>query len=68
MASDALRKGRDAPPNNRTLEVVSGQLPTRTIPHHAYIGPDEWFYQLILVWWGVVLVGSSPRDRGPGGQ
>ena len=49
--------------------AVSGQLPrvpTRTILHHVDIGPDEWF--LILVWWEVVLVGSSPRDRGPGGQ
>ena len=41
---------------------VSGQLPTRTIPHHVDIGPDEWFYSLVMV-----LVGSSPRDRGPVG-
>ena len=42
---------------------VSGQLPTRTIPHHVDIGPDEWFY-----WLEVVLVGSCPRDHDPGGQ
>ena len=47
---------------------ISGQLPTRTMPHHVDIGPDEWFYYLIVVWWGVVLVGSSPGDCGPGGQ
>ena len=39
-----------------------------TISHRVDIGPDEWFYQLILVWWKVVLVGSSPRDCGPGGH
>ena len=48
--------------------TVSGQLPTWTIHHRVDIGPDEWFYQLILVWCGVVLVGKCPRDRGPGGQ
>ena len=35
---------------------ISRQLPTRTIPRRVDIGPDEWFYQFILVWWGVVLV------------
>ena len=45
------------------LITVSGQLPTRTVPHHTGIGPDEWFY-----WMLVVLVGSCPRDGGPGGQ
>ena len=33
---------------------VSGQLPTRTIPHCIVIRPDEWFF-----WFAVVLVGSS---------
>ena len=43
---------------------VFGQLHTRTIPHHIGIGPDEWFYWLV-----VNLVESScPRDSGPGGQ
>ena len=28
---------------------VSGQLPTRTIPHHVAIGPDdEWSYSLVM--------------------
>ena len=45
---------------------VSGQLATRTIPHRTGIGPDEWFYSVVV--WGVVLVGNSPRDCGPGGQ
>ena len=35
-------------------ENVSG-LPTSTIPHHVDIGPDEWFYSLVMV-----LVGSRP--------
>ena len=56
------------PMEEQYSESVSGQLPTRTIPHRVDIGPDEWFYDLILVWWGIVLVGSSPRDCGPGGQ
>ena len=42
--------------------IVSGQLPTRTIPHRICIGPDEWFYWLV-----VVLVGSCPKYYGPGG-
>ena len=42
---------------------VSGQLPTRTIPHCTGIGPDEWFYSVV-----VVLVGNSPNDHGPVGQ
>ena len=47
--------------------VVSGQLPTWTI--RVDIGPDAWVLLVdILVWLGVVLVGSSPRDCGPGGQ
>ena len=37
--------------------------PPRTILHSVGIGPDEWFYWLV-----VVLVGSCPRDSGPGGQ
>ena len=45
------------------LFTVSGQLPTRTIPHHTGNGPDEWFDWLV-----VVLVGSCPRDRGPCGK
>ena len=35
------------------ITIVSGQLPTRTIPHPTGIGPDGWFYWLV-----VVLVGS----------
>ena len=35
--------------------TVSGQLPRRTIPHRTGIGPDEWFYSVV-----VVLVGSCP--------
>ena len=50
------------------IELASGQLPTRTILHHTGIGPDEWFYSVVVVLVGVVLVGNSPRDRGPGGQ
>ena len=30
-------------------DCVSGRLPTRTIPHHTGIGPDEWWS-----WWRVV--------------
>ena len=37
------------------LRIISAQLPTRTIPHHTGIGPDEWFYSMV-----VVLVGSCP--------
>ena len=43
----------------------------RTIPHRTGFGPDhEWFYSVVVVLekWGVVLVGNSPRDCGPGGQ
>ena len=52
-------------------KIVSGQLPTWTIPHHT-IGPNGWFYWLVVVlvgschsghWGGVlgimVLVGGS---------
>ena len=39
----------------QTNIIVSGQLPTRTIPHRTGIGPDEWFYSVV-----VVLVGSCP--------
>ena len=44
-----------------------------TTPHQdnsppCKYGPDAWFYWMILVWWGVVLVGRSPRDHGPDGQ
>ena len=39
---------------SRTV-TVSGQLPTRTIPHRTGIGPDEWFYSVV-----VVLAGSCP--------
>ena len=42
--------------------TVSGQLPTRTIPHRTGIGPDVWFYSVVVVlvcgelsWWGIVL-------------
>ena len=45
---------------------VSGQLPTRTIPHCTGIGPHEWFYSVVVVQWGIVR--NNPRDRGPGGQ
>ena len=38
--------------------IVSGQLPTRTILHYVDIGPDEWFYWLV-----VVLVGSCPSEE-----
>ena len=37
------------------LGLVSGQLPTGTIPHRTGIGPDEWFYSVV-----VALVGSCP--------
>ena len=40
------------------FSLVSRQLPTRTIPHHVDIGPDEWFYSFLMVLvgsWGVVL-------------
>ena len=47
---------------------VSGQLPTRTIPHHTGIGPNEWFYWLVVVLVGSCLSGELSRDRGPGGQ
>ena len=33
------------------------------IPHCTVIGPDEWFYQLV-----VVLLGSGPGAQGLGGQ
>ena len=44
--------------------TVSGQLPRRTISHRTGIGPDEWFYSVVGVlagsiilasWWGIVL-------------
>ena len=38
-----------------TFASVAGQLPTRTIPHCTSIGPDEWFYSVV-----VVLVRSCP--------
>ena len=68
----SLNVARRVPCRKPTLELayplcvfhfVSGQLPTRTIPHGTGIGPDNWLYQLV-----VVLVGSCPRDRGAGGQ
>ena len=31
------------------------EMAPRTIPHHTGIGPDEWFYSVV-----VVLVGSCP--------
>ena len=37
------------------LTLISGQLPTRTIPHSTDIGPDEWFYSVL-----VVLMGRCP--------
>ena len=40
------------------LKTISGQLPTRTIPHCTGIGPNEWFY-----WFVVVLVGSCPSGE-----
>ena len=45
------------------IQGVSGQFPTRTIPHLTGIGPNEWFYRFV-----VALVGSGPRDSRPGGQ
>ena len=54
--------------------LVCGQLPTRTIPHSRStgIGPDEWFYWLVVALVGIcasvdcgavlgimVLVGNS---------
>ena len=45
--------------------VVSGQLPTRTIPHRTGIGPDEWFYSVVVVLVGIVLAVNSPRDHAP---
>ena len=48
---------------------VSGQLPTRTIPHRTGFGPDEWFYSVVVVLVGSCpMVGNSPRDSGPSGQ
>ena len=54
--------------SGKQSDGVSGQLPTRTIPHHVDIphvdsphvdiGPDEWFYSLV-----VVLVGSCPSGE-----
>ena len=43
--------------------VYLNDSPPRQFPHHTGIGPDEWLYWLVMV-----LVGSSPRDNGPGGQ
>ena len=40
---------------NDVIIFVSGQLPRRTIPHRTGLGPDEWFYSVV-----VVLVGSCP--------
>ena len=37
---------------------ISGQLPTRTIPFRTGIGPDDWFYSVV-----VALVGSCPRGE-----
>ena len=45
----------------------------RTTPHQDNlhrigIGPDEWFYWLVVVrvgWW---VLRNYPTDRGPGGQ
>ena len=38
--------------------LVSRQLPTRTIPQPAGIGPGEWFYWLV-----VILVGICPSGE-----
>ena len=51
-----------------TSKHISGQLPTRTISHHAGTGPDEWFYWLVVVLVGSCPSGDSPRDHDPGGQ
>ena len=45
------------------LACVMAYAELQTILHHIGIGPDEWFYWLVLV-----LVGSCPRDRCPGGH
>ena len=45
------------------MMILSRLLPTRTIPYHIDICPDEQFN-----WFVVVLVGSGSRDTGPGGQ
>ena len=37
--------------------------PPGQFPHPTGIGPHEWIYWLV-----VVLVGSCPRDSGPGGE
>ena len=50
--------------------IVSGQLPTRTIPHHRTgIGPDEWFYSVVVaLWelsgWGIILGIVVPLGNG----
>ena len=45
------------------MNVQWAEIRIRTTPHHTGIGPDKWFYLFV-----VVLVGSSPRESGPGGQ
>ena len=47
-------------PCSYRLVFISGQRPTRTIPHRTSIGPDEWLYSVEVVlgelsWWGIVL-------------
>ena len=50
-------RGKARPLRWKTVFAVA------SIPHLAGIGPGEWIYCLV-----VVLVGSCPRDSGPGGQ
>ena len=40
--------------------IAQTTLPPGTIPHHVDIGPDEWFYSLVIGpgEGGFVLVGS----------
>ena len=40
------------------ISLVSGQLPTRTVPHHVDIGPDDWVYSLVMVLVGSCLSGE----------
>ena len=42
---------------------VSGQLSTKSIPRRTGIGPDEWFYWLVVVLVGHCPSGSAPDDN-----
>ena len=60
--STAVGFSRDHP-HPYTLSSISGQLPTRTLPHLTCIGPHECLYSVVVVQVGRCPGGNSPRKR-----